>query len=321
MNSQIYLILAVTLGGLFLIYLLLSRKLEKNKTDDTLISWLKSMQDSLQANNQNVTSTLQKSYADLHLRLDKATAVMADLKREAGSFTEIGRSMRELQEFLKSPKLRGNIGEQVLKDLISQMFPKSSFHLQYAFKSGQVVDAAIKTDAGILPIDSKFPMENFTKMVKEDNQRLKNNHRQAFIRDVRKHIRDIASKYILPDEGTMDFALMYIPSEPVYYEIANQTETLEYARQNRVYPVSPTTLYAHLQTILLSFEGRKIETKSKQVFALLRTIQHDYSKLEENLSLVNKHLNNAQAQLNNTSQSFNKLGQKINSTQYLESES
>jgi len=319
MSPETYLILAIILTGLFLIYILLGRKLEKNKTDDTLISWLKSMQENLQSNNQNITSTLQKSYADLHLRLDKAASVMADLKREAGSFTEIGRGMRELQEFLKSPKLRGNIGEQVLKDLISQMFPKSSFHLQYSFKSGQTVDAAIQTDAGILPIDSKFPMENFTKMTKEENQRLKNNHKQAFIRDIRKHIRDIASKYILPDEGTMDFALMYIPSEPVYYEIANETEILEYARKSRVYPVSPTTLYAHLQTILLSFEGKKIESKSKQVFALLRTIQNDYGKLEENLSLVNKHLNNAQSQLNNTSQSFNKLGQKINSSQYLES--
>jgi DNA recombination protein RmuC len=318
MNSETYLILTVIIAGLFLIYTFLSRKLEKNKTDDTLISWLKSMQDNLQSNNQNITSTLQKSYADLHLRLDKATSVMADLKREAGSFTEIGRGMRELQDFLKSPKLRGNIGEQVLKDLISQMFPKSSFHLQYAFKSGQIVDAAIKTDAGILPIDSKFPMENFTKMMKEDNKNFRSGHKQAFIRDVRKHIRDISSKYILPNEGTMDFALMYIPSEPVYYEIANEVEILEYARQNRVYPVSPTTLYAHLQTILLSFEGKKIETKSKQVFALLRTIQNDYGRLEENLSLVNKHLNNAQSQLNNTTQNFNKLGQKINSTQYLD---
>lgn len=318
MDSQSILTSAILIAGLLIIYTALSRKLEKNKTDQTLTSWLKSMQENLQVNNQNITSTLQKSYADLHLRLDKATSVMSDLKREAGSFSEIGRGMRELQDFLKSPKLRGNIGEQVLKDLISQMFPKSSFHLQYAFKGGQIVDAVIKTDAGILPIDSKFPMENFIKMTKENNERLKNIHKQTFIRDIKKHIRDISKKYILPAEGTMDFALMYIPSEPVYYELVNETEVIEYARQNRVYPVSPTTLYAHLQTILLSFEGKKIEAKSKQVFALLRAIQHDYSDLEENLSLVSKHLSNAQSQLNNASQGFNKLGQKINSTQYLD---
>ena len=108
--------------------------------------------------------------------------------------SEIGRNMRELQDFLKSPKLRGNIGEQVLKDLISQMFPKNSFHLQYEFKSGEKVDAAIKTDAGILPIDSKFPMENYQKMVKASEKKEKEMFEKEFIRDVKKHIDAISQK-------------------------------------------------------------------------------------------------------------------------------
>src|SRR6266851_2558803 len=98
--------------------------------------------------------------------------------------SEIGRSMKELQDFLKSPKLRGNIGEQVLKDLISQIFPKNSFHLQYQFKSGDRVDAAIKTDAGILPIDSKFVMENFSKLVKAKTEEEIKLFRRDFSRDV-----------------------------------------------------------------------------------------------------------------------------------------
>jgi len=317
MNDEVYLILAVLIGGLFVVYILLSRKLEKPKADTATLEWLKSMQETVSSNNQNLTTTLQRSYRDLHERLDKAAQVMGELKREAGAFSEVGRSMRDLQEFLKSPKLRGNIGEEVLKDLITQMFPKNSFFIQHTFKSGNTVDAAIKTDAGILPIDSKFPMENFQRMTKAETETEKKTFQSAFIRDVRKHVRDISTKYILPEEGTMDFALMYIPSESVYYEVANLPEILEYAREQRVYPVSPTTLYAHLQTILLSFEGHKMESKSKEVFALLRGIKKDYDKLDDNLGVLNRHLTNAYSQMNNTIQTMGLLGQKLSSAKSL----
>lgn len=319
MSPDTFLILAVLIASLALIYFSLNKKLSQDKQDPVLSQWLKSLQQSVDLSNRNINTTLQQSYRELYQRLDKTTEIMGELKKEAGSFSEIGRSMQDLQKFLQSPKLRGNIGERVLKDLIGQMFPKSSFHLQYSFKTGSIVDAAIKTDAGILPIDSKFPMENFQKMVKAKTSRQRQSHKAALIRDVRKHIRDISSKYILPDEDTLDFALMYIPSESVYYEIVNQPELLDYASGQRVYPVSPTTLYAHLQTILLSFEGKKIATKSKQVFSLLRSVQRDYQKIEDNLNILNKHLSNAYTQMGNTRQNFTSLGQKLASTKTLDS--
>jgi len=231
--------------------------------------------------------------------------------------SEIGRGMQELQQFLQSPKLRGNIGEQVLKDLITQMFPKKSFNLQYTFKSGEKVDAAITTAAGILPIDSKFPMENFQKMSKSKEAKEKSSFRRVFHRDIKKHIEDISKKYILPEEGTMDFALMYIPSESVYYEVVNEPDLLDLAKKSRVYPVSPTTLYAHLQTILLSFEGQKVESRAREVFNMLRAIQKDYSKVDDNLSILQRHLNNAYNMMSNVLSSFTGLGQKITSTQTL----
>lgn len=319
MSAEFAILVAAIIIGFIFLYLSLGKKLESQKTDPTLTHWLQSLQSSMNTSSQHLTTTLQTSYKELHERLDRATAVIGDLKREAGTFSEIGRSMKDLQDYLNSPKLRGNIGEQVLKDLIGQMFPKNSFNLQYPFKSGAIVDAAIKTEAGIIPIDSKFPMENFQKMAKASSKSDHSLHEAAFVRDIRKHIRDIASKYILPSEGTMDFALMYVPSESVYYEVANQPEILEYARENRVYPVSPTTLYAHLQTILLSFEGKKIESRSKEVFALLRAIKKDYEKLDGSLSTLNRHLTNAYNQMGTTSQSFQTLGQKITSTNLLES--
>lgn len=115
----------------------------------------------------------------------------------------------------------------------------------------------------------------------------------------------------------MDFALMYIPSEAVFYELINLTEVADYARSLRVYPVSPSTLYAHLQTILLSFEGKKMETKSKEVFILLRALQKDYQKTEESMSLLGKHLHNAYSQMNQVVGGFTQLGQKLSSANSL----
>jgi len=228
--------------------------------------------------------------------------------------SEVGKGIRSLQEFLQSPKLRGNIGEQVLKDMIGQTFPKNSFHLQYSFRSGAKVDAVLKTDAGLLCIDSKFPMENFTLMHRGVTEVERERAKKDFVADVKKHVSDISKKYILPEEGTMDFALMYIPSESVYYEIANMNELMNFARQVRVYPVSPNTLYAHLQVLLLSFQGKELEHKSREVFRLLRAIQKDYGKVEENLGVLNRHVTNAYNSMSSVTGIFHQLGQKLTQT-------
>ncbi len=331
MQIETALIFVVIFGFVLVVYLLNKKLSElKDKKDDTvLLEWLKSMQTSLESTNKtlneamrtsshDMTKILQENSKQLNERLDKAATVIGDVGKEVGKMSEIGRNMRELQEFLKSPKLRGNIGEQVLKDLISQMFPKSSFHLQYQFKSGERVDAAIQTDAGILPIDSKFPMENFQKMAKSQTEAEKESFQKEFVRDVKKHIDAISKKYILPEEGTMDFALMYVPSESVYYELVNITDVMDYARRARVYIVSPSTLYAHLQTILLSFEGKKIESQSKKVFQVLRALMIDYGKVEEGLGVLGRHINNASSQFHNVTTGFVQLGQKLNSTKQLD---
>lgn len=329
MPTESLYIIFVIIAGFAVIFYFFNKKLtemnNKPQSDEALVEWLKSMQKSVDETNKNVNhalnssshqmiKTLQENSKQLNERLDKAAAVIKDVGKEVGEMSEIGRNMKELQEFLKSPKLRGNIGEQVLKDLISQMFPKNTFNLQYEFKSGDRVDAAIKTDAGILPIDSKFPMENFQKMTKSELKSDKTLFQKEFVRDVKRHIDSISKKYIIPDEGTMDFALMYVPSESVYYELVNELDVMEYARKQRVYPVSPSTLYASLQTILLSFEGKKIESRSREIFAMLRTIQNDYDKLNDNMGILGKHINNASSQFNSLSTGFSSLGNKLNTT-------
>lgn len=319
MSTDTLIVIAFLFFGLLILYFLLKSQLQKPNIDPTLNAWLKSLQQSFDTTNRTTTASLQQNYRELFSRLDQATAVIGDLKKEAGAFGEVSRSMKDLQDYLKSPKLRGNIGEQVLTDLIAQMFPKTGYVLQHHFKGGSIVDAAIKTQAGILPIDSKFPMENFQKIYQATSPSEKSLAKSSFIRDVKRHLKDISSKYILPDEGTLDFALMYIPSESVYYEIVNEEEIMNLSRDARVFPVSPTTLYANLQTILLSLEGQKIAGKTAEVFTLLRAVQKDYEKLNENFTLLGKHLTNAYNSMNSTAQTMNQIGNKLESSHSLKS--
>lgn len=313
MDANIYLILAVIIAGFGITLVLLRSWINKRSgIDPTIAEWLKSTNEAMRGTSFDVTRVLQENSKQLNARLDNATQVISAVQKNLGEMSEVGRGIKSLQEFLQSPKLRGGLGEEILNDMIGQTFPKNSFHLQYTFKSGMKVDAVLKTDAGLLCIDSKFPMESFNRMVQGEG-----GAKREFVTDVKKHVSDISKKYILPEENTTDFALMYIPSESVYYEVANTPELMTYSRNLRVYPVSPNTLYAHLQVLLLSFQGKDLEAKSKEVFKLMRAIQKDYSKVEENLGVLGKHLTNAHNQMGNVSQVFGQMGQKLSSTERL----
>jgi len=310
MPNEFYLLAALIIGAIALAAFLINKKLseikEATRPDDTLVEWLKSQQ-----------ATSQETSKAINERLDRAARVIAGVQKSIGEMSEIGRGMKDLQEFLRSPKLRGNIGEQVLKELLSQMLPKKSFDLQYSFKSGARVDAAIRTSAGIIPVDAKFPMENFRKMIAAKTDEEKKMSEKELVRDVKKHIDDISSKYILTEEGTIDYALMYLPTEAVYYEVVNNSDLFDYAGKKRVLPVSGTTFYAYLRAILMSFEGQKIEAKASQILASIRAVQKDYNKVEDNLSVLGKHIQNAYNQMSNVLSGFTLLGQKLSSTQAL----
>jgi DNA recombination protein RmuC len=331
MSTEILIILGVIVTGFTVLILMVKSELSKKSDkpqDAALVEWLRSMQNTIEMTNRNLnesmrgntsdmTRVLQANTKQLNERLDTAAQVIGDLKKNLGEMSEVGRGIKSLQEFLQSPKLRGNIGEQVLSDMIGQTFPKNSFHLQYAFHSGMKVDAVLKTDAGLLCIDSKFPLENFNLMHRGETEAIRAQAKKDFTGDVKKHVSDISKKYILPEEGTMDFALMYIPSEAVYYEVANMNDLMTYARDLRVYPVSPNTLYAHLQVLLLSYQGKEMEQKSREVFRILRSIQKDYGKIEENLGVLGKHINNAYNTMSTVSGSFTLLGQKLDKTRMI----
>ncbi len=231
---------------------------------------------------------------------------------ELGKVQEIGRGIREFQEFLRSPKLRGNIGEQILRDLLTQILPKQNFSLQYQFKEGQIVDAVVKTNQGIIPIDSKFPMENFRRMTKEENPEKRESFQKEFGRDIKKHIDDITKKYILPHEGTVDFALMYVPSEPIYYEVTlNRPEIIDYSHLKKVYFVSPNSFYYFLKIVMVGLEGAKIEQGAKKILEGMKAVQQEAIKFDGELSVLVSHIDHAKTASERAHNRFGRLVGKI----------
>ena len=316
--TTVVLIIGALVVIAFVIIYLQLKKLGVPKPDETtkLLSQLVSdMRGSMDKN----TDSIVRQNQVVSQRLDKAAEVIGNVQKSIGEMTEVGRGMKDLQEFLRSPKMRGQMGEAVLKDLLGQALPKQHFHLQYAFKSGEIVDAALQLEQGIIPIDAKFPMENFRKMHKAKDEAETIMHRKAFVIDVKKHIDAISSKYLRPQEGTLDFALMYIPSEPVYYEILmNSPDLDDYAYRKRVRPVSPNTLYAYLRAIIMSLEGTKIEKQAGQILAALREISDETEKFGGSLSVLTKHIKNAAASSDDVSTRYSRLSNKIINVQSIE---
>ena len=267
--------------------------------------------------------TISSSSAHIGNRLDQATNLFGQVQSRLGQLEEsskrifeVGKDLSGLQDILKTPKLRGGLGELFLDDMLAQVFSKDQYSLQYRFKSGEAVDAVVHLKDGLkIPIDAKFPLENFKKVLDTDDEADKEQKKKLFIADVKKHIDDIARKYILPNEGTLDIALMYIPAENIYYEIIVKDEKdnglLPYASKKRVFPVSPNTLYIYLQAILLGLRGLKIEEEALSILKHIQTLSTEFSKFSKNYTLVGKHLSDAQSKYIETERHFNKISNQI----------
>jgi len=306
MESFLIAIIIILITGFAAVLYFFSQKFRQfeEKKDDTS---LKLLSDSVQG---------------MHTRLDNAAKFLGELNRELGHMTEIGRSMKDLQDFLRSPKLRGNIGEQILGEILAQFLPRQVYKTQFKFREGQTVDAIIKTEQGIIPVDAKFPMENFKKLAKAESDEIKKEAVRDFTRDVKKHIADISGKYILPQEGTVDFAVMYVPSEAIYYEIITKQEELaNFAAENHILLVSPNGFYYFLRVILMGLEGQKISQASRKILETLKEISGDTKKFGQNLSVLGRHVTNAKNSMDMVSGDFDKLSKKIDDTKMLKPDS
>ena len=254
----------------------------------------------------NNAELMQHTQRTLGERLDSTAQVVGAVHRSLGGLEEanrkiyeVGKEIASLQQILRAPKLRGGLGELLLEDLLAQILPADHFAAQYSFRNGQKVDAVIKLGSGLVPVDSKFPLENFRRLLDAQGDEDRMRVRRAFVADVKRHIDAVAAKYILPDEGTFDFALMYIPAENVYYEIivkqaqAADADIGDYALSRKVIPVSPGCFYAYLQAIVLGLRGLRIEERSHEILQQLARLRGDFDRFRDEFRLLGRHLNNA----------------------------
>jgi DNA recombination protein RmuC len=317
----LYVLLGVTLLGVIAVLFVLIRERgrvnEPNQGALMLQQQLNALQQRLDAFGQTVSQNLQQSTASMNTRLDKAAEVVGDLREKVGQIHEVGRAAQELVHIMRAPKLRGGMGELFLGDLLAQILPHEHYTMPYRFKSGDAVDAVIRIGQRLVPADAKFPYENFKRVVEAASESERVAARKQFLRDVKKHVDAIATKYILPDEGTYDFALMYIPAENVYSEtiikedIAEDRQLFSYALAKRVIPVSPNSFYAYVQTILLGLRGMKVEERAQEILGELSRLRGDFAKIQESFRILGRHLANASGSYSETEKTIAKLDAKL----------
>jgi len=298
----------------------------RTQTNDTLTKQLSQIRTDVNQQLQNVTSQLTDTTGQIGKRLDNAASVISDVKKEIGGLSQaskqifdVGKDISKLSEILKAPKARGLLGEYFLGDLLGQILPQEYYELQYSFKTTKV-DAVVKLGPKFVPIDAKFPLENFNRIVESSTDDERKKARKDFLKDVKKHIDDIADKYILPDEGTYDFAMMYIPAENVYYEVIikedpDEKSASKYALERKVIPVSPNSLYAYLQAIALGLRGLKIEQSAAQILATLQKLTIDFDSFKDEFDTLGRHISNAKTKYEETEKKLMKFDNKLSSVE------
>ncbi|HUT15198.1 MAG TPA: DNA recombination protein RmuC, partial [Anaerolineae bacterium] len=263
--------------------------------------------DSLSRRLQEVDDSSRKSF-------ERLAGNLGELGKATEQMMEVGKTISSLENLLRPPKLRGGMGELLLGELLSQVLP-GNYELQHHFKSGATVDAVIHLGDAMVPVDSKFPLEAFRRLGEAEDEAAAKQERKGFIKSVKARIDEIATKYILPDEGTYDFALMYIPAENVYYEAILKDEEsaglLPYALEKRVIPVSPNSFYAYLQVIIRGLKGMRIEERAGQILDYLSRLQGDEERFRSDFDTLGGHIENARKKYEEAERRLNRFEDKL----------
>jgi len=245
--------------------------------------------------------------------LKSTQTLMQQIYKQLGEFQEVSRGLSSAQQSLESVlggvKTRGILGEVTLDRLLEDSLPSSQYSTQYRFASGEAADAVIfLRDRKLLAVDSKFPLEAFRRIEKDGDDA-----RRAFSVAVKGHADSIAKKYVLPEENTLDLALMFVPSESVYYELLQTSDSKgqpldEYCREKRIVAVSPNTLYAHLCVIAMGLRGMQIEENARRLSNGLSGLQKQLGNFVDAFDKVGTHLKNAQ-------NSYQEAGKRLDRTE------
>lgn len=295
------LLILVAVGGA----LLLLRQMSETRA---LAQDLKHIREGL----SNQTQSMDARLGTTSQNLMQLTRHIADIQLSQQEITSLKKEMTSLSNLLTIPKLRGNIGELLLADLLRTYFPEERFSLQHRFEGGQTVDVCLfLEDDYKLCIDAKFPLESFRRYRENPEQP---SLRQEFLRDVKKHVTAIADKYLLPAEKTLDFALMYIPSEHVYYELLtheDRDDFFNYAAAKKVLPVSPSTLFSYIQILMMGFKGMRIEQHAQEILGHMESVRGLIATTNDGLELTGKHLKNASQSMEDTKSTLRKSMERV----------
>ncbi len=261
----------------------------------------------------------QKSLSD---HLGASGRLLQDVGQKMGRIYEASQKIEKLagdvtrlEDLLKPPKLRGALGEAFLEQTLRQVLPAQGFEMQYRFPDNVVVDAAIFVGERIVPVDSKFPLENFRRSREAPDEADRRRAQRDFASDVKKHVDAIRTRYIRPESGTLDFALMYVPAEAIYCEIVGEEEQgaalADYALERRVVPVSPRLLYAYLSTVSMGMRGLELQRSAQEIQERLSDLGRLWEKVEDPFGKVRVHLSNTQKQYDEAAKALGRFGEKL----------
>jgi len=303
--------------ALGVVIFLLLRKKEESKKDDGQLLMLHQQLNHL---SQVLDGKLTESHKSAQYQFTESSKILGDVRERLAKLDETNRQvvgftdqLKSLQDILKNPKQRGILGEYYLETVLKNVLPPGSYQMQYAFKDGTIVDAVVFVRDKIIPVDSKFSLENYNRLVEEQNPLEKERLEKLFKADLKLRI-DETSKYVKPAEGTMDFAVMFIPHEAIFYDLlvsqvgalkVNTQDLIEYAFSKHVTIVSPTTFLAQLQTILQGLRALQIEESTKEILKNVGVLQRHITAYEEYMKKMGSNLSTT---VNSYNTAYKELG-------------
>jgi len=306
-----FLLILVILGLGVVIFL--SLKKNQNKEEGSLvIQQLNHMNQILDNKLSESARTIQTQFSQSAEIISNVTEKLTRLDETNKQVMNFADQLKNLQDILKNPKQRGVLGEYYLETVLKNVLPPGSYHMQYSFRDGTIVDAVVSIDKRIIPIDSKFSLENYNRILESRDPNEKKRYENIFIADLKNRI-DETAKYVKPEEKTMDFAFMFIPSEAVFYDllinkvgaVVEETNNLiYYAAKKKVIIVSPTSFLAYLQTVLQGLRNQKI---SEQAHEIIKEVE----RLGKHLFTYSEYMKRLGDHLSTTVSSYNKAGKEL----------
>ncbi len=315
------LLIAILVGVLIAVVFALraSKKPRSGESDPSFLILSQRMDSLMQEINNQLERSRQsseRSVQNVFSQVQSFTKGMTELRETVHQVRDSVKDVSSFQEMFRSPKLRGTWGELTLESILKEYFPRGGYQTQFSFSNGEIVDAVLKLPNDLLlPIDSKFSWENFKKMTESESETGRTTFRKLFLSDIKKRIDEIATKYILPSENTVDMALMYMPAESIYYEVIQNLkddDVSEYARKRKVYIVSPNTLYITLSAVIHWFKDIQLQRQTRDIMKRLEVVIKDAGTLASDFQKLGDHLSDASSAYERTDK---RLGLLVDRTQ------